>query len=106
MENFLNKEFAPILGGFPYFNANQLPGGNESDSETVTLRMASFGGSGHIHLLSVDQDYGDLVHAAFIDPKAAARAGDLPVQGISIPATPESVVEAFQEGTVQHHRAA
>ncbi|KAI9373562.1 hypothetical protein BJX61DRAFT_552160 [Aspergillus egyptiacus] len=59
LENFLVREVAPVFGGFPYF----------PDSEGfLTFRVPHWGGDNQVPFLSITEDYGDLVHAIFLDP--------------------------------------
>ncbi len=48
-----------------------------------------------MHFLSVEQDYGDFVHAVFLEPEPLNGQY---IQGISVPATLDMAAEAFQKG--------
>lgn len=86
MENFLSKDFSVLLGGFPFA---------EGHDRVSILRMPGFGGDGYMQFLSVQRDYGDIVHGVFLDPESMNGKH---VQAISELATLNMVVQAFSNG--------
>ncbi|KAH7261984.1 hypothetical protein BKA59DRAFT_539634 [Fusarium tricinctum] len=87
LENHLVEEFAPVLGGFPY----------QTDEEGyLTLHIPRWGGNDEIPFIDIGDDYGDLVHGIFLDPKK--YNGQL-VHGISASETPEKLVSDFEKVT-------
>ncbi|KAF4341359.1 hypothetical protein FBEOM_4708 [Fusarium beomiforme] len=87
LENHLVKEFAPALGGFPF----------AADGEGyLTLRVPRWGGNEEIPFISIEDDYGDLVHGIFLEPKKFNRHL---VQGISVSETADKLVSEFENVT-------
>ncbi|RGP73391.1 family 1 [Fusarium longipes] len=86
-ENHLVEEVAPALGGFPF---------NPDDEGYMTLHVPHWGGNGEIPFIAIGDDYGDLVHGIFLDPKK--YNGQL-VQGISASETPEKLMFDFEKVT-------
>src|SRR3954466_1408272 len=59
LENFLFKQGASIMGGFPW----------ETDAEGyLTWKVPYWGGDERIPFLSVADDFGDIVHGILISP--------------------------------------
>lgn len=86
LENHLVEEIAPVLGGFPF---------SADEEGYLTLRIPRWGGNDEIPLISIGDDYGDLVHSVFLDPK---KYNGRLVQGISASETPEKLVSEFEKG--------
>ncbi|CAI7631484.1 unnamed protein product [Penicillium manginii] len=61
LENFLSKEAAPIFGGFPFF---------PNDSGCLLFRTPFWGGKEDVPWISISDDFGDIVHGAFLDPES------------------------------------
>ncbi|KAM0397918.1 NmrA-like protein family domain-containing protein 1 [Fusarium culmorum] len=87
LENHLVEEFAPALGGFPF---------TPDDEGYMTLHIPHWGGSGEIPFIAMDDDYGDLVHGIFLDPK---KYNGRLVQGVSASEAPEKLVSEFEKVT-------
>jgi hypothetical protein len=86
MENHLVEEFAPALGGFPF---------TSDEEDYYTLHVPRWGGNEEIPFISIGDDYGDLVHGIFLDPK---KYNGRLVQGISASETAEKLVSEFENG--------
>ncbi|KAF5549227.1 hypothetical protein FNAPI_8047 [Fusarium napiforme] len=86
MENHLVEDFAPALGGFPF---------TTDEEGYLTLRVPGWGGNEEIPFISIGDDYGDLVHGIFLDPK---KYNGCLVQGISASETTEKLVSEFGKG--------
>ncbi|KAF4494221.1 hypothetical protein FAGAP_9619 [Fusarium agapanthi] len=86
MENHLVEDFAPALGGFPF---------TTDEEDYLTLRVPRWGGNEEIPFISIGDDYGDLVHGIFLDPK---KYNGRLVQGISASETTEKLVSEFEKG--------
>ncbi|KAF5983888.1 NmrA-like family domain-containing protein [Fusarium bulbicola] len=87
MENHLVEDFAPALGGFPF---------TTDEEGYLTLRVPRWGGNEEIPFISIGDDYGDLVHGIFLDPK---KYNGRLVQGISASETTEKLVAEFDKVT-------
>lgn len=61
LENFLSKEVAPVFGGFPYF---------PDSSNRLVFRCPYWGGKEDVPWVSISDDFGDIVHGAFLDPES------------------------------------
>lgn len=86
LENFLNKEVAPIFGGFPYY----------PDEECyLTFRVPNWGGDNLVPFLSTEDDFGDIVQGIFLDP---ARWNGRVVHGVSEILSFSDLVSCFEEG--------
>jgi hypothetical protein len=59
LENFLDKQVAPVFGGFPYF---------PDEEGFLTFHVPHWGGDNLVPFLGVRDDYGDIVHGIFLDP--------------------------------------
>lgn len=86
IENHLVEDFAPALGGFPF---------TTDEEGYLTLRVPRWGGNEEIPFISIGDDYGDLVHGIFLDPK---KYNGRLVQGISASETIEKLVSEFGRG--------
>lgn len=86
LENFLNKESAPVFGGFPYF---------PDDEGYLTFRVPNWGGDNLVPFVSIEEDYGDIVHGIFLDPE---RLDGHVVHGISDICGFEELVADFELG--------
>ncbi|KAM5352632.1 hypothetical protein ACJ41O_005354 [Fusarium nematophilum] len=85
MENHLVEEIAPFMGGFPF---------TPDEEGYLTLQMPRWGGSEEIPFIAIGDDYGDLVHGIFLDPK---KYNGRLVQGISSSETAEKFVSVFEK---------
>lgn len=86
MENFLNEHLSRIGGGFPLYT---------DEEGYLTFRFPQWGGQGEIPFIAIEDDYGDLVHGVFLDPK---RYNGKFIHGMSHAATPVQAVESFEKG--------
>lgn len=87
LENYLSPELAEIAGGFPM----------KADEEGIyTLYWPKFGGKEEIPFISIMDDFGDHVHAIFIDPE---RYNGKVVSALSEILSYDGLVEAFSKGT-------
>ncbi|KAF2027972.1 NAD(P)-binding protein [Setomelanomma holmii] len=86
-ETFLNQELAPVFGDFPY-----IP----SEDGTYVLRYPRWGGKEDVLLISIAEDYGDIVHGIFLEPEK--WDGKL-VQGVSDIKSFNEVIAAFERAT-------
>jgi hypothetical protein len=82
----LIEELAPIFGGFPF---------SADEEGFYTLRTPTWGGSEEIPFIGIGDDYGDIVHGAFLDP--AKYNGQL-VQAVSRSATLDQLAQGFTKG--------
>ncbi|KAI1013090.1 hypothetical protein LB503_001572 [Fusarium chuoi] len=87
LENHLVEEFAPALGGFPF---------TIDEEGYLTLCVPRWGGNEEIPFISIGDDYGDLVHGIFLDPK---KYNGRLVQGISASETTEKLVSESEKVT-------
>ncbi|KAH7204434.1 hypothetical protein DER44DRAFT_782539 [Fusarium oxysporum] len=87
MENHLVEDFAPALGGFPF---------TTDEERYLTLHVPRWGGNEEIPFISIGDDYGDLIHGIFLDPK---KYNGRLVQGISASETTEKLVSEFEKVT-------
>ncbi|PLB36930.1 NmrA/HSCARG family protein [Aspergillus candidus] len=94
MENYLNEEVAQVMGGFPFY----------ADAEGYkTLYMPLWGktrGTG-IPWICIDDDFGDLVHGMFLDPK---KYHQRPVPAISEILSWDEFARAFEKVTGEKAR--
>ncbi|EEH04447.1 conserved hypothetical protein [Histoplasma capsulatum G186AR] len=87
-ENFMSPFIAEVFGGFAL----------ETDSESyVTLSQPLVGGPGLVPFISIEEDFGDLVHGVLLDPETW---GGKTIQGISHLATFPEITESFTKGMV------
>lgn len=91
MGNFLHETESPIFGGFPFYT---------DEEGYLTWRSPRWGGNDGIPFIAIGDDYGDLVHGVFLDPKSYNRKL---IHGISQSATPSQLVETFEKGRPRHH---
>ncbi|RAH81754.1 NAD(P)-binding protein [Aspergillus japonicus CBS 114.51] len=70
-ETFLEPQMAAIFGGFPV---------TPDEEGWLTCRAPLWGGREHVPFLSVDNDFGDIVHGVFLNP---VRWNLRPIQAIS-----------------------
>lgn len=89
IENHLNEGMAPILGGFPY-----IPG----EDGVFRLRMPRWGEKNLVPFISMDADFGDIVHGVLLSPEEYNEGF---IQAISQLATPDEIVKAFTKGMLQ-----
>ncbi|PFH58066.1 hypothetical protein XA68_14219 [Ophiocordyceps unilateralis] len=87
LENFLDKQAAPIFGGFPYF---------PDDDGYLTFRVPNWGGSNEVPFVSIGDDYGDIVHGIFLDPE---RYDGRVIHGASFMIPFDQLVAAFEAAT-------
>lgn len=99
------QEFDSVVGAFPgwYFDLYVAPtfpelGGFPElvDSEGyVTFTSPRIGGEGKIQTLSIDDDFGEMVHGIFLDP---GKWKNQTVQLMSDAFTYDHLVKSFTEG--------
>ncbi|KAL4899808.1 hypothetical protein BDW74DRAFT_188843 [Aspergillus multicolor] len=86
-ENFIDAEYAAAFGGFPM----------QSDQEGyLTFTSPRVGGDGTVQTVSVADDFGEMVHALFLDP---IRWHGCTVPLMSDAFSYEDMVEAFSQVT-------
>ncbi|KAH7349164.1 hypothetical protein BKA66DRAFT_516541 [Pyrenochaeta sp. MPI-SDFR-AT-0127] len=85
-ESFLMTKVGKVFGGFPF-----IP----SEDGTYVFRVPKWGGKEDVPFLAVGDDFGDIVHALFLDPKE--WDGRI-AQGLSQIATFDEAVKAFENG--------
>ncbi|EER40273.1 NmrA family transcriptional regulator [Histoplasma capsulatum H143] len=91
-ENFMSPFIAEVFGGFAL----------ETDSEGyVTLSQPLVGGPGLVPFISIEEDFGDLVHGVLLDPETW---GGKTIQGISHLATFPEITESFTKVTGKKSR--
>lgn len=86
MENLLHETESRICGGFPLYT---------DEEGYLTWRSPRWGGNDEIPFIAIGDDYGDLVHGVFLDPKRYNRKF---IQGMSQSVTPTQLVETFEKG--------
>ncbi|KAK7181672.1 hypothetical protein DPSP01_013199 [Paraphaeosphaeria sporulosa] len=91
-ENSLVKDLAPILGGFPF-----VPG----EDGTLVFRAPKWGGKEDVPFISIDDDYGDIVHGILLDPE---RWNGKLVQAVSDIRSFDGMVQAFETATSKKAR--
>lgn len=64
MENFVVPDLSPLFGGFPYTLPEELISGIPEG--TMIFSTPFWGGEGNVPFISIDYDYGDIVHGAFL----------------------------------------
>lgn len=84
MESNLAREIAAEMGGFPF---------DVDDEGYLTFRVPRWGGANEIPFISMEDDWGDLVHGVLLDPE---RYDGHFIHGISDWAQPEKMVSMFQ----------
>ena len=89
LENFLDKEVAPIFGGFPYF---------PDEEGYLTFQVPHWGGNNQVPFLGVCDDYGDIVQGIFLDP---TRYKGRVIHGASDMRSFSQLVADFEEGMYQ-----
>lgn len=87
MEAFLAESFCQSLGGFPWF---------KRDTGEYLLATPPYGGDERMPWVSVEDDFGDIVHGIFLDPDSYHLKT---IQGSSELISFEKMVEDFMEGT-------
>lgn len=80
------EELAPALGGWPLV---------ADDEGVLTLHVPRWGGNEKIPFIAISEDWGDLVHGAFLQPE---RYNGKLVHGMSQEATATELVETFEKG--------
>ncbi|OAX81980.1 hypothetical protein ACJ72_03671 [Emergomyces africanus] len=87
LENFMSPFISEVFGGFPL----------TADSEGYfTLAQPLAGGPGLVPFISIEEDFGDLVHGVLLNPEAWSGKS---IQGISHLATFPEITETFTKGT-------
>jgi hypothetical protein len=89
MECWTHEDFCRTWGGFPLL---KQPNGE------VVLSMPPYGGDGKMPWLSLEDDFGDIVHGIFLDP---ARYDRHKVQAISQVLRIEDMATELTEGESQ-----
>ncbi|KAM4057801.1 nmrA-like family protein [Hirsutella rhossiliensis] len=87
MENNLVREFAAEMGGFPF---------DVDDEGYLTFRAPRWGGTDEVPFISMEDDYGDLVHGVLLAPELYNGRF---IHGISDKAKCEKMVSEFQKIT-------
>ncbi|OAR01088.1 hypothetical protein LLEC1_05615 [Akanthomyces lecanii] len=87
MENHLNKAGAESLGGFPFYP--------DADGY-LTLQLPMLGGTGNMSWVGLEHDYGDIVHAALLEPETYDKKQ---IEAISRVASLEDFVATFEKVT-------
>ncbi|KAJ4155639.1 hypothetical protein LMH87_000875 [Akanthomyces muscarius] len=92
MENHLNRPGAESFGGFPFFP--------DADGY-LTLQLPSLGGAGNMSWVGIERDYGDIVHAALLEPETHDKKQ---IEAISCVASLEDLVATFEKVTKKKAR--
>ncbi|KAF5019130.1 hypothetical protein F66182_8866 [Fusarium sp. NRRL 66182] len=87
LENNFVEEIVGAFGGFPL---------HPDDEGYLTLRAPRWGGNEQIPFIAIENDYGDIVHGIFLDPK---KYNGRLVQGISASKTADEFVSDFEKVT-------
>ncbi|KAF1812526.1 NAD(P)-binding protein [Eremomyces bilateralis CBS 781.70] len=87
LENFLVPDLAPVLGGFPL---------NADNEGYMSLVCPKWGGKEDVPFIGMMDDYGDIVHGMFLDPKAW---NGKTIQGVSEAASFDKVASDFEKVT-------
>lgn len=77
---------APFCGGFPF---------NKDDEGYLSLRLPRWGGTDEIPFVSIDEDFGDIVHGVLLTPE---KYHGKSIQAFSVSAKPQELVTAFEKG--------
>ncbi|CAI6337070.1 unnamed protein product [Periconia digitata] len=93
IENFLNRDFTAILGGFPFSPAAKTDSESGVDDGAFLLRAPRWGGREDIPFINIQEDYGDIVHGVFLEPEV--WNGKV-VQGVSDVRSWTDAVKAFE----------
>jgi hypothetical protein len=86
LENFSNQDSAKAFGGFPYF---------PSTDGIRVFRAPKWGGNEDVPFTAIADDYGDIIHGAFLAPEK--WNGKL-IQCVSDIGSFAAAVESFQRG--------
>ncbi|KKK13821.1 hypothetical protein ARAM_001604 [Aspergillus rambellii] len=92
MDNFCNPDFGMFFGGFPF---------KKDEDGFLTCRMPLSGGDETLPWLHVENDFGDIVHGIFLNPK---RWNQRVIQCTGDLLSWEGIVSAFTKGTGQKAR--
>lgn len=89
---FLRQDYARALGGFPYF---------QDEDGFRTLRLPRWGTHTDMPIpwISLEDDFGDIVHGIFLEPENYNRRV---VPTVSDVCTYPGVIDAFQSGMPSH----
>ncbi|KAJ5766295.1 uncharacterized protein N7511_003911 [Penicillium nucicola] len=87
MECWGEESFCRVWGGFPWYRDGR---------EKVTLAIPPYGGDGQMPWVSLEDDFGDIVHGIFLNP---SRYNGNHVQAISQTISFEDLAAAFTEAT-------
>jgi hypothetical protein len=89
MECWMDESFCKTWGGFPWF------GRDDNDKHGVVLSAPPYGGDGRMPWVSLQDDFGDIVHGIFLNP---TQYHHRPVQAISELIRYEDLAKAFTKG--------
>ncbi|KAJ5130688.1 uncharacterized protein N7515_006727 [Penicillium bovifimosum] len=90
MECWMDESFCKTWGGFPWF------GEDGHDKNGVVLSAPPYGGDGRMPWVSLQDDFGDIVHGIFLNP---TQYHHRPVQAISGMIRYEDLAKAFTKAT-------
>lgn len=94
-ENFGNENAGDLWGGFPHHASTSPEVKKKHGENTLVLRAPKWGGREDIPLIDITNDYGDIVHAVFLEPGAWNGKS---IQAVSDIRSWSEVVQAFQKG--------
>jgi hypothetical protein len=86
----LIEELSPIFGGFPF---------SADEEGFYTLRTPTWGGTEEIPFIGIADDYGDIVHGAFLNPE---KYSTQLIQAVSQSATLKQLAQGFTKGECFH----
>lgn len=84
----MDESFCKTWGGFPWFRS-------DDNHDSIVLRVPPYGGDGRMPWVSLQDDFGDIVHGIFLEPE---RYHHRPVQAISELIRYEDLAEEFTKG--------
>lgn len=85
-ENYVTPEYAQAFGGFPMF---------PDDEGYLTWHAPLVGGEGKVQTVSIEDDFGEMVHGMFLNP---LKWKNKTIQCVSDAFTYEDMVKTFTEG--------
>lgn len=88
MECWGEESFCRVWGGFPWYS--------EDTNQTVVLAVPPYGGDGRMPWVSLNDDFGDIVHGIFLDPQETHGKH---VQAISQMIQFQDLAAEYSEGT-------
>ncbi|PVI04426.1 NAD(P)-binding protein [Periconia macrospinosa] len=96
IENFANERFRDLIGGFPS-QVDTSPEVKEKYGENMlVLHVPKWGGREDVPFIDITNDYGDIVHAVFLEPSVWDGKS---IQAVSDIRSWSDAVEAFQKVT-------